>query len=72
MLKFRYRSVLRLSEIERILTDEEIIIPTPSRRTLKNWCEEGRFETLARHKPTDAWLVFADSFEKWLEQFKSG
>ena len=50
---------LRLSEIERI------IIPPPSRPTLIGFCEDGTFENAVKTKL--GWLVYEESFLKWIE-----
>ena len=38
------RPKLRLSEIERLIKKHRILVPTPSRRMLIEWCEDGTFE----------------------------
>ena len=64
---YKPRPKLKLSEIEEIIRKQRIIVPCPSRQTLVNWCEEGRFET-SGNKPTSmGWLVFEDSFWKWVK-----
>lgn len=59
------RPKLRLSEIERLIRKYRIIVPCPSRQTLIAMCEEGIFET-ARRDEKASWLVFEDSFLKWV------
>jgi len=56
---------LRLSEIERIIRKERIIIPPPSRPTLIGFCEDGTFENAVKTKL--GWLVYEESFLKWIE-----
>ena len=60
------RARMRLSEIERILRKERLVVPPPSRTTLLGLIEDGTFET-AGHAPTRfGWLVYEDSFWKWI------
>jgi len=62
------RALLRLSEIERLMKAKRIIVPPLARRTLTQMCEEGAFET-AGNKPTSlGWLVYEDSFWKWVRE----
>ena len=64
----KIRPKLRLSEVERLIKAHRIIVPPPTRHTLIKMCEEGTFETLGA-KPTNVgWLVFEDSFWKWVEK----
>ena len=60
------RPKLRLSEIERLIKKHRIIVPTPSRRTLIEMCDDGTFETAARKGLREAYLVYEDSFLKWV------
>lgn len=59
---------MRLSEIERLIKKHLIIVPPPSRQTLIRMCEEGIFETAGNKRSRIGWLVYADSFKKWVEQ----
>jgi hypothetical protein len=60
------RTRLRLAEVERLIKEQRIIVPPLSRRVLTKMCEEGRFETVG-NKPTSlGWLVYEDSFWKWV------
>ena len=65
LLDLSPRPKLRLSEIERLIRKHRIIVPLPSRRYLITLCEDGTFETSARG-PKDPWLVYEDSFLKWV------
>lgn len=67
------RPLLRLSEIERILKANRIIVPTLSRRTLIEMCEEGTFETAPRVLPNRnlQWLVYEDSFLAWVAKLNN-
>lgn len=69
---FQLRTKIRLSEIERIIRKHRIIVPPPSRQTLIKLCEDGTFETAGNRPSTIGWLVFEDSFLKWLKELDSG
>ena len=60
------RRMLRLSEIERLMRRHRIMTPPLSRRTLNNMCEEGIFETAGGRPTRLGWLVYEDSFWKWV------
>lgn len=66
-LQFRFdfapKPMLRLSEIEEILRQQNVMRTPPSRNTLIEMCEDG---TLAGTKSRFGWLVFEDSFEDWV------
>jgi hypothetical protein len=64
------RTKLRLSEIERLIKQHRIIVPPLSRRKLNEMCEDGTFETAKRVSPSHAWLVFEDSFLKWVKDLE--
>ena len=65
-LHSRFRSKLRLSEVERLIKTHRLIVPPPSRQTLANLCEDGTLETAGR--PTGlGWLVYEDSFWAWAD-----
>ncbi len=66
-LDLRTRPLLRLSEIERIIKDNRIIVPTPSRRMLTEMCDDGTFRTAKRRKKRSPYLVYEDSFLAWVE-----
>lgn len=60
------RAKLRLSEIERLIRKHRIIVPPLARKTLIAMCEDGTFETV-RNAPTKlGWLVYEDSFLRWV------
>ena len=65
------RTKIRLSEIERIIRKNRIIIPPPSRSKLVGLCEEGVLESAPRKSPRHPYLVYEDSFLKWLEEMDS-
>ena len=61
------RTKIRLSEIERIIRKNRIIVPTPCRATLIELCDQGVLEAAPRKSPRQPYLVYEDSFIKWLE-----
>jgi len=67
-LHIKSRPKLRLSEIERLIEKHRIIVPPLSRQTLIRMCEEGIFETSGSAAGRNGWLVFEDSFLKWVEK----
>jgi hypothetical protein len=67
MFNSNTRTKLRLSEIERLIRKHRIIVPPPSRPTLRKLCEDGTFETAGSTPTLMGWLVFEDSFWKWVE-----
>lgn len=67
-LDFNTRPKLRLSEIERLIRAKRIIMPPPSRRNLLMLCEDGTFETAPRNGIRSHYLVYEDSFLKWLQE----
>ena len=71
-LEFNTRPKLRLTEVERIIKRHRIFVPPLSRRTLTNMCEMGDFETAgARPHSRLGWLIYEDSFLKWLREVES-
>lgn len=58
-------TLLRLSEIERLIRRHRILVPPPSRPTLINFCEEGVFGNASKTK--FGWLVREESFWNWVE-----
>ena len=67
-LDFNTRPKLRLSEIERLIRAKRIIMPPPSRRKLLTLCEDGTFEPDPRNGIRSHYLVYEDSFLKWLQE----
>ncbi len=65
------RPVLRLAEIERLIRKHRIVVPTPCRRTLIKWCEDGRLATAPRRSLRSPYLVYEDSFLAWVERLKA-
>lgn len=59
------RTKLRLSAVQRLIEKHRIVVPPPSRRTLTNMCEDGRFETASNPPGPMGWLVYEDSFWQW-------
>ena len=66
------RAKLRLSEIEKLIRKHRIIIPPLSRPTLISMCEDGTFETAGTAPTSLGWLVYEDSFLKWVRSLDSG
>ena len=66
------RSVLRLTEIERLIKAHRIIVPPLSRRTLSNMCDAGVFETAGGSPTHLGWLVYEDSFWHWAAGISGG
>ncbi|MBV9215924.1 MAG: hypothetical protein JO053_07075 [Acidobacteria bacterium] len=62
------RPKLRLSEIDRLIRIHRILIPPPARNTLIAMCEDGTFETAPRPNERSPWLVYEDSFLRWVEE----
>ena len=60
------RAKLRLAEIERLIRKDRIIVPPPNRKTLIAMCEDGTFETVGTAPSKFGWLVYEDSFLKWV------
>ena len=69
LLDLKPRPKLRLSEIERLIRKHRVIVPPPSRRALIAMCEDGTLETV-NHRAGEAWLVFEDSFLKWVKSLE--
>lgn len=70
LLDFVPRPKLRLSEIERLIRKHRIIVPTPSRGKLLELCEEGVLETAPRRSTREPYLVYEDSFLKWVREME--
>ncbi len=67
LLDISPRPVLRLSEIDRLIRKHRILVPAPSRPTLITLCLEGVFETVGNRPTTFGWLVYEESFLKWVQ-----
>ena len=63
---FRPRVKMRLSEIERLIRKHRIIVPPLSRQYLIKLCEDGTLETVGTRPTPVGWLVYEDSFHRWL------
>jgi hypothetical protein len=64
------RTVIRLSEIDRLIRRHRIMVPPPSRPKLIALCTEGTFETVGDAPTSFGWLVYEDSFLKWVESLR--
>ena len=62
------RPKLRLSEIERLIRIHRIVTPPPSRNKLIAMCEDGTLETAPRASLRQPWLVYEDSFLRWIKE----
>jgi len=60
------RTKLRLAEVERLIRKNRIIVPPLTRRTLIAMCEDGTLETVGTPHTKLGWLVYEDSFLKWV------
>jgi len=72
MLELNIRTVIKLSEIERLIRKHRIMVPPPSRQTLIRMCEAGIFETVSESPGRSGWLVYEDSFVTWVEKLNIG
>ena len=66
------RAKLRLGEVERLIKKHRIVVPCLSRQTLQTMCEDGTFETAGTGPGHVGWLVYEDSFMRWIEALDSG
>ncbi|HQZ96578.1 MAG TPA: hypothetical protein PLP21_09685 [Pyrinomonadaceae bacterium] len=67
-LDFTARPKLRLSEVARLIRINRIIIPPLSRRKLVAMCEDGTLEHAPRQTSRDHYLIYEDSFLKWIRE----
>ncbi|MBK8466117.1 MAG: hypothetical protein IPL32_09820 [Chloracidobacterium sp.] len=65
-LDLSQRTKLRLAEVERLIRKHRIIVPPLTRKTLITMCEDGTFETVGNARTKLGWLVYEDSFLKWV------
>lgn len=66
------RPKLRLSEVERLIRINRIIVPPLSRRRLIEMCEDGTLKAAPRRKATARYLVYEDSFLEWVRSLDDG
>ena len=66
------RTKLRIAEIDRLIRKHRIIVPPLSRRALTAMCEDGTFDTVGNAPKKMGWLVFEDSFLKWVKSLEAG
>ena len=66
------RPTMRLGEIERLIKKHRIIMPPLSRATLIRMCEDNTFEAVGGAATKLGWLVYEDSFLKWLDDLETG
>lgn len=62
------RPKLRIAEVERLIRVKRIIIPPLSRRTLIGLCEDGTLQHAPRRKARATYLIYEDSFLKWVRE----
>ena len=67
LLTDEVRPKIRLAEVERLIRRHRIIVPPLSRKTLVKMCEDGTFETAGNRPGRIGWLVYEDSFMKWID-----
>ena len=67
VLEDKVRPKIRLAEIDRLIRRHRIIIPPLSRATLLKMCEDGTFETAGGEPTNIGWLVYEDSFVRWVK-----
>jgi hypothetical protein len=72
LLDLKPPTMLRLSEIERILRRERLIVPPLSRRMLITLCDNGVFDTAPRVRTRDPYLVTEESFLRWVAGLSGG
>lgn len=65
----KVRTKLRLGEVERIIKENRVIVPVPSRQSLIRMCESGKLETVGGAPTTLGWLVYEDSLWEWIREF---
>jgi hypothetical protein len=64
---FMHKPCLRLSRVEEILKQTQVIDPVPSRQTLINLIQAGKIEG----RKTDlGYIVYEDSFKAWIKSFQ--
>jgi hypothetical protein len=67
LLNTEIRPKIRLSEVERLIRRHRIVVPPLARRTLVKMCEDGTFETAGNAPTKFGWLVYEDSFLRWVD-----
>jgi hypothetical protein len=72
VLEQSVRPKIRLAEVDRLIRRHRIIIPPLSRATLLKMCEDGTFETAGTGPTNLGWLVYEDSFVRWVDSLDSG
>ena len=68
---FPVKRTLRLSRIEQIVREQQIIVPCPSRRHFLRMCEDGTFETVGNAPTNFGYLVYEESFINWIQSLQS-
>ena len=70
--ELQLRPQLRLSEVERAIRINRIIVPPLSRRSIVRMCEDGTFETAPRLTAKAPYRIYEDSFLKWVRSLDQG
>lgn len=66
LLDLQPKTMLRLSEVERLIRIHRIVVPPLSRHALIALCEDGTFETAPRRTTRGRYLVSEASFLEWV------
>jgi hypothetical protein len=66
------RPKLRISEVERTIRINRIIVPPLSRRSIARMCEDGTFETAPRPCQRSQYYIYEDSFLAWVKSLEQG
>jgi hypothetical protein len=66
-IPFKFKPMIRLSEVEKILRQKKIIYPVPTRQTLLNYVIDGTLEGFMTKKRF--YVVTVESFEKLIKDF---
>lgn len=69
LLDKKVRTKLRLGEVERVIKENRVIVPVPSRQSLIRLCESGKLETVGGAPTSLGWLVYEDSLWEWIREF---
>jgi hypothetical protein len=64
---FETTPIIKLSEVEKILRREKIILPVPCRASLINNIEDGTFDGKLHH---GYYLITVESFERWVKSLQ--
>lgn len=68
LLDLSPQTKLRIYEVERLIRIHRIVVPPLTRRRLLHICEDGTFRTAPRTLERGHWLIYEDSFLKWVRR----